>query len=155
MLAHYAQVHFTWRPRTAPTCRSGGCATKPVPTVPLAGYAVLTQEDTITTQHQVDKATAQREATREWALERRARFGVITGYDPAALALGLVERRTIPNYRTRFPLWQKVLFLAQHGIRGEKAAAVIGTDPQTVARELPLAYAHLEQDVERMALVSS
>ena len=91
------------------------------------------------------KATIEREATRVWARRQRAEFGQTDEYDPAALAFGLVERRNLPDYRTRFPMWQKVLYLEQDGVREGEAAALIGTDTMTIALELPVAYAHLDR----------
>lgn len=105
-------------------------------------YAVLTGDEALQDVQAAAKATVEREATRVWAQEQRARYGQAGTYESAALAFGLAERQVDPEYRTRYPMWQKVLFLAHAGIHHEEAAEIIGTDALTIALELPVARAY-------------
>lgn len=84
--------------------------------------------------------TVQREATRVWARVHRRRLGLTETFSEGALAWGLVERRTIKGYRTRYPMWQKVLYSVESaGLSTTRAAELIGVDEEDVAIELPIA----------------
>lgn len=147
MLSYRSRIAtFVWNRRLRrehTASRVAGTSAQSMAITEAAAHAVLTREDCRVESRAAAKATIEREATRAWARERREKLGIVDSYDSADLAFGLVERRTLPDYRPRFPMWQRVLYLEENGIYDEEAAEFIGTDPLTVAFELPVAYAHL------------
>lgn len=97
------------------------------------------------------KRTAEHEATRAWAQEQRLRFGQVEEYCTGTLSLALAERRNDPEYRTRMPMWQKVIYTADVlGMDTAQSAEAIGVDESVVIATLPIAREIHRECVERL-----
>lgn len=145
MLVHVSQILGIRQAaaRTHVAGRVAGYDHRALSIARAAGRTVFPPGSSTESTAAATKATIEREATRAWADQQRAAFGLSGQYENADLALGFIERRNVAGYRTRYPMWKKVVFLDDRDVDPEEAAQFLGTDAETYAVELSVAQAHL------------